>query len=260
MNSVGIAIIAKTPEAGKSKTRLSPPLKPEQCAEISACFIEDLAANIQDLAGSGECAGYALYTPAGTEEKLRRLLPAEFGLVLQTSGDLGARLLQGIRDILALGHRGAIIVSSDSPTLPAGYFQMAVEKLLSDDCVVLCPAVDGGYTFIGLSYPHARLFEDMPWSTEVVHRVTEQRAAEIGLPVFNVPMWYDVDDAATLEILRRDLAGDPLPFNTADQPRMKAPMTEAYLNALQGTGPAVVRMESPKPDGLHQASLGAAAS
>jgi rSAM/selenodomain-associated transferase 1 len=260
MKSVGIAIIAKTPEAGKSKTRLSPPLKPEQCAEISACFIQDLGANIQTLANSGQCAGYALYTPAGTEEKLRRLLPDEFGLVLQTSGDLGARLLAGIRDILALGHAGAIIVSSDSPTLPAAYFRMAVDKLLSEDCVVLCPAVDGGYTFIGLSRPHARLFEDMPWSTEVVHRLTEERAAEIGLPVFNVPMWYDVDDAATLAILRADLGGDPLPFDTTDDPRMKAPMTEAYLNRLAGPEVAARHPDVHLSETFRQVSVGALAS
>lgn len=233
MTSVGIAIIAKTPEPGKSKTRLSPPLKPEQCAGISACFIEDLATNIQTIAdeSAGRIAGYALYTPDGSEQKLGRLLPDQFGYILQTSGDLGARLAQGIRDILSHGHKGAIIVSSDSPTLPAAYFRMAVEKLLRDDCIVLCPAVDGGYVFIGVCQAYARLFEDMPWSTEIVFDRTVARAREIGVPVVTLPMWYDVDDAATLRILAADLAGRPLPFDCSE-PRMKAPMTEAFLAAL----------------------------
>ena len=240
MKSVAIAIIAKTPEPGKSKTRLSPPLTPDQCAEISACFIADLADNLGCITQSGSLAGYSLYTPAGSEAKLKRLLPDHFGLILQSSGDLGERLLTGIRDMLALGHAGAIIVSSDSPTLPAAYFEMAAEKLRSEDCVVLCPAIDGGYTFIGLSRAHPRLFEDMPWSTEVVHARTLERAAELGLPVYNLPMWYDVDDAQTLAILRDDLSGAELPFD-APEARMPAPRTVNFLAGFDGAGRSVDR-------------------
>lgn len=232
MKTVAIAIICKTPEAGKSKTRLSPPLAPEQCAELSACFIRDLATNLGALAVGGPVAGYALYTPAGSEARLSPLLPTSFGLVLQSEGDLGARLLQGTRDLLALGHAGAIIVSSDSPTLPRALFQAAVERLLAEDCVVLCPALDGGYTFIGLTRPHPELFADMPWSTADVHRLTVERARAIGLPVHELPMWYDVDDRDTLAVLRADLAGDPLPFATAGAARMPAPATRAWLAGL----------------------------
>ena len=79
MTTVAIAIICKTPEAGKSKTRLSPPLTPAQCAELSACFIRDLASNLAALADDGRAEGYALYTPAGSEDRLARLLPTPFG-------------------------------------------------------------------------------------------------------------------------------------------------------------------------------------
>jgi len=242
MKTVAIAIICKTPEAGKSKTRLSPPLAPEQCAELSACFIGDLAANLDGLAGAGRVSGYALYTPAGSEDRLSRLLPTPFGLVLQSDGDLGARLLDGTRDLLALGHSAAIIVSSDSPTLPRAHFEAAAERLVAEDCVVLCPAIDGGYTFIGLTRPHPELFADMPWSTADVHHLTVERARSIGLPVYELPMWYDVDDAETLAVLRADLAGAPLPFATSQGARMPAPRTAAYLAALDG---GVVRHSMP---------------
>ena len=232
MKTVAIAIICKTPEAGKSKTRLSPPLTPAQCADLSSCFIRDLAANLAALADDGRAEGYALYTPAGSEQRLSRLLPEPFGLVLQSDGDLGARLDTGVRDLLARGHAGAIIVSSDSPTLPRALFEAAVERLLADDCVVLCPALDGGYTFIGLSRPHPELFTDMPWSTADVHRLTVERARAIGLPVHEVAMWYDVDDRETLAVLRADLAGAPLPFEMTGATRMPAPATAAWLAGL----------------------------
>ncbi|TBW33422.1 glycosyltransferase [Siculibacillus lacustris] len=232
MTTAAVAIICKTPEAGKSKTRLSPPLTPAQCAELSACFIRDLAANLADLAADGRVVGHALYTPAGSEARLSRLLPTPFGLVLQSDGDLGARLDAGIRDLLALGHGAAIIVSSDSPTLPRASFAAAVDRLLAEDCVVLCPALDGGYTFIGLSRPHPELFADMPWSTADVHRLTVERARAIGLTVHEVPMWYDVDDRETLAVLRADLAGEPLPFACDGAARMPAPTTAAWLARL----------------------------
>ena len=76
MQSVGVGIFCKTPAAGFSKTRLSPPLRPEECGMLSACFIRDLAATIHGLSLDGDVAPYAVYTPAGTEDRLRALLPS----------------------------------------------------------------------------------------------------------------------------------------------------------------------------------------
>jgi hypothetical protein len=78
MGSVAVGIMCKTPAPGKSKTRLSPPLRPEECAGLSACFIRDLSQTIARLAEDGDVTGYAVYTPVGSEEALRRLLPAGF--------------------------------------------------------------------------------------------------------------------------------------------------------------------------------------
>jgi hypothetical protein len=227
--TVGIAVLCKTPEAGNSKTRLSPPLDPDQCAEMSACFIRDLTANLESLCRDDAVAGYAVYTPVGSETRLRPLLPATFGLVKQSDGDFGRRLSTSVQDILALGHHGAIIINSDSPTLPPAIVAEAVTRLLERDCVVLSPAIDGGYTLIGLSHLHHHLFEDIPWSTDAVHRLTEERASEIGLPVCNVAPWYDVDDAESLRLLGRELAGQRPSFASPQHPPAPAPATKAYL-------------------------------
>jgi rSAM/selenodomain-associated transferase 1 len=229
VKTIGIAVLCKTPEAGRSKTRLSPPLHPDQCAEMSACFIRDLTANLASLCGDGRVAGYAVYTPVGSEARLRPLLPDTFGLVKQSDGDFGRRLRTAVEDILALGHHGAIIINSDSPTLPPRIVADAAARLLEEDCVALSPAIDGGYTFIGLTKAHPRLFEDIPWSTDAVHRLTEARAAEIGLTVRNLAPWYDVDDAASLDLLARELSGERLWFAQPQHPLAAAPATKAYL-------------------------------
>ena len=227
MGKVTIGIMCKTPTPGKSKTRLSPPLQPDECAGISACFIRDLSRTIAWLAQADEgVAGCAVYTPVGSETALLSLLPEDFVLLPQVEGDFGERLFHGI-DALLQTHDGVLLVNSDSPTLPPEILRAAVEAVRKGDSVVLSPAEDGGYTLIGLSRPHRRLFEEIEWSTETVYRRTCERAAEIGLPVVDVPPWYDVDDAASLRVLEDELLGVApvsLPMKGAD-----APATRRFL-------------------------------
>ena len=238
VSTVAVAIMCKTPMSGLSKTRLSPPLRPDECAAISACFIRDLSVTIASLAAEGDVTGYAVYTPLGSEMALRALLPESFHLVPQRDGGFGVRLIAGIADLLAEGHDGAILVNSDSPTLPNAILRAAVDAVRSGDNVTLSPAIDGGYTLIGLSRLHVRLFEDIPWSTAEVYRLTLDRAAEIALPVINVPAWYDVDDALSFQMLEAELAGDRPPFAPADLVGADASATQQFLRRRR-VAPAV---------------------
>jgi uncharacterized protein len=228
VQTVAIGIFCKTPAAGFSKTRLSPPLRPEECAALSACFIRDLAGTIHELIGEGGVTGYAVFTPIGTEGALRALLPPGFRLLPQCEGDFGMRLVTATRDLLA-SHAGAILVNADSPTLPAAILRAAVDATRRGGAVVLSPALDGGYTLIGVSRLHERLYQDISWSTAQVHQQTVARATEIGLPVVNVPGWYDVDDAASLALLEQELAGQPPGF--AQLTGAHAPATREHFAA-----------------------------
>ena len=172
---------------------------------------------------------YAVYTPVGSEDVLHALLPPEFRVLPQVEGELGLRLGQAIRHLLDLGHAGAILVNSDSPTLPPAILRAAVGAVRSRDSVVLSPAQDGGYTLVGMSRLHSRIFEEIPWSTAAVYRVTLERAAEIGVPVANVAAWYDVDDLEMLELLERELAGERLTFAAPGMTGANAPATRRFL-------------------------------
>jgi rSAM/selenodomain-associated transferase 1 len=229
--TVAVAIVCKTPTPGQSKTRLSPPLHPEECAAISSCFIQDLSRTIGRVAETGGSTGYAVYTPVGSEKALLDLLPDRFRLTPQCNGDFGERLLRGAEDLLNAGHDGAILINSDSPTLPASILHDAVNAVREGDNVVLSPALDGGYTLIGLSKLHRRLFEDIPWSTSRVYELTLNRARAIGIPVVNVPGWYDVDDAISLQMLKDELSGRALTFSSMTG--SDAPATRRFLQSCQ---------------------------
>jgi uncharacterized protein len=230
MQSVAVAVVCKTPITGLCKTRLSPPLHPEECAAISACFIRDLSATIDVLARTDrDVVGYAVYTPIGSETRLQTLLPGGFHLLPQSDGDLGERLLNATVDLLNAGHDGAILVNSDSPTLPLWILRAAVRAVRQGDAAVLSPALDGGYTLIGLTNPHALLFADIPWSTPQVYRLTLERARELDLPVIAVPQWYDIDDEYTLRLLQAELAGECLAFAAPGLKGAYAPATRRFL-------------------------------
>jgi uncharacterized protein len=64
------SVMAKSPRAGYSKTRLCPPLRPEQAARLSAAFLRDTTETLRAAAACVPIAGYAAYAPAGTREAL----------------------------------------------------------------------------------------------------------------------------------------------------------------------------------------------
>ena len=233
VSTVAVAMVCKTPVAGQSKTRLSPPLSAADCARLSACFIQDVAATIAAL--GPDVDGYAVYTPEGSEPALRTLLPTRFRMLAQGGGDLGERLIRATADLLVAGHAGAVLVNSDSPTLPRAILRAAVDAVRQGDRVVLGPALDGGYTLIGLSKPHPEVFAGIPWSTDAVYRTTVERARAVALAVTNVPPWYDVDDVASLRVLQAELDGTPPPFATAVGE--EAPATRRFLAALARARP-----------------------
>lgn len=233
--SVAIGLFCKTPTPGSSKTRLSPPLQPQECSALSACFIRDLSANVAAACAETDAAAYAIYTPVGSEPKLRTLLPTSFRLLPQREDEFGRRLLQSIAELLATGeHDGAILLNADSPTLPISILKRAIEATRGYEGVVLGPALDGGYTLIGMARPHAHLFENIPWSTAGVYGTTLARAREIGVPVCELDPWYDVDDRETLELLEAELAGRPLPFARHGVSGAHAPATAQFISARRG--------------------------
>ena len=220
--------MAKAPRQGEVKTRLVPPLSATEAAALSGAFIQDVAENISAAAQLASIEGYVAYSPPGTEETFKAIVPAGTRLLPPRRIGLGESLIDAAEDLLAAGHAAACLVNADSPTLPTAMLVEAARALaLPGDRVVLGPAADGGYYLIGVKKPHRRLFENIAWSTEQVFRQTVERAAEIGLELVTLPVWYDVDDVPSLRRLIDDLAD-------AGRAGYPAPHTAALLHRLAG--------------------------
>lgn len=199
-----LIVVAKEPAAGQTKTRLCPPLGPQQAADLYACFLHDVLATVRRVP---EVRRVIAYTPEAAAPYFRALAP-DFALTPQRGADLGERLDALLSAALAAGAAKAVVMGSDSPTLPADYVKQAFAMLDTHD-VVLGPTDDGGYYLIGLRRPQPRLLRDVTMSTPSVLRDTLAIAEELGLRVALLPGWYDIDTVEDLARLRADLAEAP---------------------------------------------------
>jgi rSAM/selenodomain-associated transferase 1 len=232
-DDIALGIMCKAPVEGACKTRLCPPLTPAEAAEVSRRFIADVAQVIAGVAPGAGVRGVAVYTPAEDAAAFDGMLPGGFAMLGQRGRDLGERLLHATEDLLQDGCSGVCLINSDSPTLPETLLQRTVDALRQPgDRIVLGPAIDGGYYLIGLKRAHAALFQGVAWSTSQVLAQTLARAAGLRLPVTLLPLWYDVDDLGSLQVLLHELFGNGVPVAVDGLRGSPAERSRRYLTAL----------------------------
>jgi len=220
-----LAIMTKAPRAGMVKTRLQPPLKADEAAQLNVCFLRDIAAAI--VSAGRESKGVAVFTPIDCEADYVNILPSDFILIPQRGDSFGERLMNAANDLLRGGFESCCLINSDSPMVTADAFRQAVVELQgADNRIVLGPSDDGGYYLIGMRKAHRRLFEDIDWSTERVFAQTLDRARELTLNVHVLPKFYDIDDAMALWRLCSELLDEK-----SDD---VAPATREFLVELVG--------------------------
>lgn len=211
-----LGFFVRAPRPGSVKTRLG--LPEAEAAVLYRAFVQDMAGRLLGLEGVRLVAAV---TPPGALAEVRALLPARFELAAQAEGSLGRRMAAFCEWALGRGAAGVAIVGSDLPTLPLAYIERGLAALVEHP-VVLGPATDGGYYFIGLGEPRAGLFEGIAWGTNRVLTQTLERAPEGTLLL---PPWHDIDTPADLECLAAELAALPEP--------VRPPRT---LRCLRGLG------------------------
>lgn len=206
-----MGLVAKAPVPGLVKTRLCPPLSPEQAAGLAAALLADTAATA--LATGFEVVCVA----TGDEAVIRSVLPAHIPVLRQHGEGLAERLANAHAGLFACGYERVLLVGADCPTVDGPYLTGAVGAL-DDVDVVLGPAHDGGYTVIGANRPHRALFQGVPMSSRRTAAVTAARCRGAGLSLRTLAIRRDLDRPADL---RAALAGGEL---------SAAPTTVAFLS------------------------------
>ena len=189
-------VFCKFPNPGRVKTRLAEHIGAESAASLSAAFLDDLAFDFRSI-GERRVLGIS---PADSAAYFKPFSRFGYDLWPQPDGDLGVRMTAFFAVTLKGDDDRAVLIGSDSPTIPREYVQLAFEKLEVSDCVI-GPATDGGFYLVGLRRPATGLFQNIVWSGSNVLSQIVQRITDAGLSLALLPPWYDIDDVDDLRML-----------------------------------------------------------
>jgi rSAM/selenodomain-associated transferase 1 len=184
-----LIIFTKAPIPGEVKTRLCPPLVPDEAATLHGSLVLDVMERTR-LSGIDR---YVAGAPAA-DHVFFKIMEArhDVRLLSQQGVDLGARMEHAFRAVLDGGYQKAVLIGTDVPVLSGALVSQAFALLESHD-VVLGPALDGGYYLIGLTRLVPEIFTDIAWSSDRVCAVTQDRARSLGLRVALLPCHRDLD-------------------------------------------------------------------
>lgn len=198
-----LGLFVKYPLAGQVKTRLAGEIGDDNACRLYTAFVADLTERFRSYP-SGRCLGYAPDSEAA-RCYFEQLACTEFSVWPQPASGLGDRMLAFFSDHLPSQDDRAVLIGSDSPTLPIEAVDAAFRQL-DDSDLVLGPAADGGYYLIGMRHPVRDVFQGISWSEPSVLRATVEQIQSRQLRLTLLPVWYDVDSGTDLEMLRGHLA------------------------------------------------------
>ena len=200
-----LVVMAKPLVAGRVKTRLAATIGADDALAVYRGLLASSLAQAEKVAGVTLALAVAPGSSAAQPPHGARWIVVE-----QRGETLGERLAAVFADLFAAGAEAVVAVNSDSPQLPPDYLRLAFERL-SPGGIVLGPAADGGYYAIGVARPTwsgheaalRRLLEGAPMGTAALLSWTLAEARRAELAVVQLPLWFDVDDAADLAVASR---------------------------------------------------------
>ncbi len=198
-----LVTFAKAPIPGQVKTRLCPPLTPDEAATLHGSFVLDQLERTKAATARFKLPldRYLACAPSSTQVFFKIMEERQgVKLIDQIGDDVGERMAHVFETLFARGYKSVVMVGTDVPTLPLGQYKHAYTLLESHD-LVLGPALDGGYYLIGLNRSWPDLFTGIPWSTEHVLTLTQEKARRLGLKVALTEPWRDVDTIGDLTAL-----------------------------------------------------------
>lgn len=188
-----VLVMAKSPQAGRVKTRLCPPCTFEEAARVAEAALADTLAAV---AGSGaDRKVIALDGPPGP------WLPPGFEILPQRGGLLADRLAHAWADLDPAADSWGIQIGMDTPQVSAAL----LDRCLAEEGpsrALLGPAVDGGWWLIGLptADPDA-VFAGIETSRTDTGTAQASRLRSLGYSLRRAPTLRDIDtieDLATV--------------------------------------------------------------
>ena len=170
---VHLILMSRAPVAGKTKTRLTPPLTPEKARDFHVACLKDLIEQAVAWRDARNAAGqrttlHMSITPDASEfEFLAQgvIWPADTLVHGQVGQNLGERMEHILTEVLSGPEPAwAILVGTDLPLLGALQWDEAVLALKRAD-VVFGPTLDGGFYLVAVKSAPEGLLHVKRWSS-----------------------------------------------------------------------------------------------
>lgn len=185
-NSTALIIFIKNPQLGKVKTRLAKSIGNEKALNI----YQQLLQITHSVCLQCNFKRYLFYS--NFIDRTDNWAEKDFLKHQQIGDDLGQRMQHAFEFVFKLGHHKAIIIGSDCPTIKPQHLQNA-ETILNNKDVVFGPSEDGGYYLLGMKNAIPKLFENQPWSTELLLQNSIQKLKQLQLSHHLLPVLNDID-------------------------------------------------------------------
>jgi uncharacterized protein len=181
-----LIIFAKNPEMGKVKTRLAKTIGDKNALMVYLKLLE----HTHQIAEKVEIEKAVYYSDR--LENFDLLDYYKFPKYLQVGTGLGERMQNAFEKSFSKGYKKIGIIGSDCYLLTPDILTSAYKKLEAFD-IVIGPAEDGGYYFLGMKKLHYYLFENKNWSQEDVMLDTILDCKKNNLTYFLLETLTDVD-------------------------------------------------------------------
>ena len=186
--SSALIIFVRNPVLGKVKTRLAQALG----AEKALAIYKKLLQHTHDIVIGVEADKFLYYADYINHEDIWE--NDVFKKELQLGIELGERMKNSIGNLFDKGYAKVGIIGSDCYDLTSDIIQEGIAQLDKHD-VVVGPAKDGGYYFIGMNSYFSELFEGKKWSTETVLEDTIEQLKQMDVTYSKLPVLSDIDQA-----------------------------------------------------------------
>lgn len=200
--------MAKLPEPGRVKMRLTPALSARQALAVHELFLRHSLMRLRKL----KLGPIVLcFDPPDRRAEFEKFAAPRDGeaLLPQEHGDLGVRIAAAA-GMIRKTHPRMLFLSTDTPDVPARVFEHAVH-LAERFCITLGPTENGSFWCIGFGddMDPRRLLEKIPWGAGQETLGIIDRAAALGYGLAMADAWSDVDRPADLTDLMERLGKSP---------------------------------------------------
>ncbi len=190
-----VLVMAKSPVAGRVKTRLCPPCSPEEAAGVAAAALADTLDAVSGCRSARKIL--ALDGDPGP------WLPPGFIVIAQRGASFAQRLANAWSDAGTAG----IQIGMDTPQIRADQLDRLLAALDGPpDRAVLGLAEDGGWWVIGWNHrglDPVRVFRGIPMSTPQTGARQARRLRRLGFTIFDAGRQRDIDTMSDLAAVAR---------------------------------------------------------